>query len=71
MTSDRNSGYSDRCPECGASDFFPSGAPGAYWCEDCQREFWQEGGDWFSCGFDGDPRLVTTECGRSRGDHDE
>lgn len=60
-------GGTDTCPACGASAFYPNGAPGAHWCENCEREFWQEGGDWFSCGFDGEPRLVDQDVDRGDG----
>ncbi len=43
----------ENCPGCGASAFYPNGGPGAYWCDECEREFWQEAGDWWSCDASG------------------
>ncbi len=49
----------EACPECGEETaFYPNAGPGAYWCEVCEREFWEEGSGWYSCGVDGEPRAV-------------
>ncbi|UTF52830.1 hypothetical protein [Natronosalvus rutilus] len=34
---------------------------GLWWCDGCNREYWQEGNSWFCCGVDGDARSVHFE----------
>ncbi|MFD2655321.1 hypothetical protein ACFSUP_04300 [Gracilibacillus thailandensis] len=56
--SDQSDGEIDHnCPECDAElDAHPSGTARLFWCENCDKEFWQEGTEspsWFACGTDG------------------
>lgn len=41
------------CPKCGSEMYQHTDAPGVTWCDTCQREFWREGGDWWSCDASG------------------
>lgn len=66
-TGERSKNGMARCPECGASAFYPNGGPGAFWCESCEREFWKDGGDWFSCGAGGEYQRVDTETAQDGG----
>jgi DNA adenine methylase len=60
----------DRCPACGEeARFYLNCAPGTFFCENCELEFWQEGDGWYCCDTDGDPRrVVVTDGGTDTGD---
>lgn len=56
------------CPACDAVMYPQGAAPGVYWCEECQREYWREGEQWWRCDESGDPERVSvvTDGGRPR-----
>lgn len=54
----------ERCPVCGEEGrFYLNCAPGIFFCESCELEFWQEGDEWFCCDTDGDHRRVSVADG--------
>lgn len=56
----------DRCPGCGEETrFYLNCAPGTFFCESCELEFWQEGDGWYCCDTDGEPRRVAVTDGGS------
>lgn len=55
---DNKSDDSERsCPACPGA-MYQHGAPGVYWCENCEREFWKEGNGWWCCDESGEPELA-------------
>lgn len=42
------------CPDCGSSKFYINTRSHVFWCEDCEREYWREAGEWYSCGESGE-----------------